>query len=817
MLVCNETRFLHGAKVTSRRARELEMSFVVRACLSLVHDGVARIPDGEFEGDFRPQGLLSGEQHPTEDDLLGAPIYPGDFADYKPNAEVMLWGTCWPGMKTARSDVRFSVGEWSKSLYVFGDRAWSDRLAGAVMSEPLAFESTPIGYESAFGGEGYGHNPVGRGMVGNLLPNLEHPAELVKSPRDRPSRPAGFGPLNSMWAPRKDKLGTKYGGNYARTRAPFYAEDFDWTYFSSAPADQQLKGWLRGDEDLAFMNLHPRHRNLRCKLPGIGVRVFYRRREHPISELTMVLDTLFADLDKEVVYLTWRGLGPVKQDDLTDVSSVLVAAELPGEGEVLPYYRAKLEAFEADPRGAVGLEADRLKGELNAGLSRLDATAKAMEALGQRGDDKLHEDVERLVLARGGTKESATEARTTTLQLVRDRREQDPNGAELSEQLRASQPKQRIVAPSARVMPSGGSLPASPNRPLFEALEAARAPAAEADAAFVEQPGEARSKPSAMTSLDAVDAALAAPALAGLRPPAFAEPGPERDLSRQDYRGWDLRNRDLRGADLREAILASADLRGANLEGANLAHAVLYGAQLDGARLARTRLHLTNLGNASAVAADLSGADLATTFFDATNLTGAKLDGVTGNRALFRETQLAGATFHGAKLFECLFQSALLRGTSFRAANLCPSWFIQCELDEASFEDAQLERSSFLMCSARRARFVGARGKRVVLLRAELEDADFSYAILPSAFLDEASAKGAQFFGADLRNARFYRATLTRASFARANLFRADLRKTELTDVNMKRTNLFEASLLDAVGLRSDFTDANLVRARTPQ
>ena len=100
-----------------------------------------------------------------DDDRQGECIYPGDFADFKLNAEVMLRGTCHTPNQAPIPEcpVRFAVGGWSKSLRVVGPRVFSGHVAGASSKGPVPFTRIPLTYENAFGGPGYDQNPVGKG------------------------------------------------------------------------------------------------------------------------------------------------------------------------------------------------------------------------------------------------------------------------------------------------------------------------------------------------------------------------------------------------------------------------------------------------------------------------------------------------------------------------------------------------------------------------------------------------------------------------------------------------------------------------------
>jgi len=347
MRILNLTPFPVGYATTSRRPPQPEMTVVVRGAFTLKPGHpVAVAGDPPLLG----QGSLTSEVHAEDDeDRRGECLYPSDFADFKLRTDVLLRGTCHPprGEPVTECPVKLSVGTWSKVLRVVGTRAWSDRLSGAVMSRPLPFTRMPLDYAHAFGGPGYAKNPAGKGYQSSELPNVEL-ADPIRSPGDRPE-PAGFGPISAAWPQRAGKVGKAYGRSWIETRAPYYAEDFDWGYFNAAPEDQQLPGYLRGDEEIAFHNLHPAASAFSARLPGLRVRVFVKDDELRLREVRMSLDTLLADLDKELLYLTWRGVDPVKEDDLADVQWLLVASEPLGDAKDEAHYRALFEELEEDP------------------------------------------------------------------------------------------------------------------------------------------------------------------------------------------------------------------------------------------------------------------------------------------------------------------------------------------------------------------------------------------------------------------------------------------------------------------------------------
>jgi len=116
--------------------------------------------------------------------------------------------------------VEIAVGEHTHRLVVFGARHWSHSLGEIAATEPAPFALVPLSWTHAFGGTAkieagyfpgtelphpggavpYPFNPVGTGFylsaelaMGQPLPQIEHPQQLVKTPAERPI-PAGCAP-----------------------------------------------------------------------------------------------------------------------------------------------------------------------------------------------------------------------------------------------------------------------------------------------------------------------------------------------------------------------------------------------------------------------------------------------------------------------------------------------------------------------------------------------------------------------------------------------------------------------------------------------
>ncbi len=804
MLTKNLTPFLVGTKLTSRRPPQPEMSVVIRATYTIGPGGALTVVEQATD-----QRFLSGETFAENDEeRTGEILFPSDFADFKLNAEVLLKGHCHAagGVPLTECLVRFAVGAWSKTLRVVGRRAWSDKLPGAVPSAPLGFTKMPLTWANAFGGPGFDANPSGKGLA-DELPNVEYPDAPVKSRGDRPA-PAGFGPVSALWPARGQKLGKEYGRAWQDKRAPFYAEDLDWKHFHAAPADQQLPGYLRGDEELLFQNLHPTEPTRRARLPGARVRVFVHDSAGRLREIPMSLDTLLADLDRDVLELTFRGVVEVREHDFEDVRTMLVASEELG-AKPLPeaHYRDILLAFEKDPVGLAAAmppgfdeviaraEAER-RGEPPPLRPDLDPiSAKIDQKLGAFGAD-IVADIGR----------SIADAR----EKAKGHRDIEPDLARAAQSFDDTPPPVGIRKPG--VLPPLGLRRSM--RGILEEVERVKKGMSDQDI-----PADERAKIDAkIAELEAVphdprwqklDPAYRPPT----GPLSTDEPGPGRDLSEQDLTGRDLRGLDLRGANLEGAILTRADLSGADLSGANLRDAVLFKTNLEGARLVSADLRRANLARVRAKNADFSRASLETAFFEDGDLEGATLAFASSQYAIFNRTNLAGARAERADFEHADFTEASIEGASFERASLVSALFARVRGRKARLTGARLTGASFQDAHLVLASLADASGEKVLLEGANLEDADLSHVDLPGAHFTRVSAAHASFVRANLPGARFYKAKLENVDATQANFFEADFSRALVSRMKFVKANLYETNFTATQGKDADFNGANLKRS----
>ena len=795
--------------------------------------------------------LLEGDSQ-WDDDPEASARAASDFAPFKPRADATLTGTCHVVGPEPRGTARggFTVGKMHKELAVFGDRYWLPEAAGGGPSKPAPFRSMPLRYERAFGGKGFGANPVGKGAIAVPskggpelwpLPNVELASRLMRSVRDRPA-PAGFAPLDRRWAQRRARMGT-YDAAWLEKRWPWFPEDFDWGYFNAAPEDQQIADYLRGDEPLVFEGMHPEVTRYEARLPGLRPRCFLKRTAGagpPLDEVRLNLDTLSIDLDKGTLALVWRGLSPAESRDFAEVEKALLFVEaMQDEPRPAADYHAPVrwqrqapsqqELASADEDAARGDDdappispappsapnenaAEQAEVEaLRAELVEAGADAALLQRLkGVTGlavlSAILVENLEQDVPAEAKPDREASDARAEEgdkdeLDRIRDELEAAGADPTLLARAAAATSLVGLLEIFLDAFPPGTS-PAE-KKQRDELIESLRKLDADAEAAVLAAEGARRVVRGDRLARDEVVAMAASGG-------SLAEANlTELDLSGLALRGVNLAGARLDGAKLSKADLSGADLTGASLRLSDLSHAlgsetILQGADLEGATLQSADLSRAQLGKAN-----LSHGQLERAKLDEADLTGARLahanlDGASMRGALLDAADLRGATLRGARAEKAKLRRALLGGADLSGAKLDGASLIRCTMDATRLDGASL----------RDAHFDEAAGKDVSFAGADVTGARANGASFPGGRFDKLGGAGSRWLGADLSGADFGGAVLTGAvaagallqgaSFERALLQGADLSHAKLVGAKLTRANLFRARLGAA-----DLTDAD--------
>ncbi|APR88364.1 hypothetical protein A7982_13713 [Minicystis rosea] len=781
-----------------------------------------------------------------------------DESSPKTRGEVLVNGRCFTrGVPRSASSVRVAIGSVDKTLYVVGDRRW-----GALgASDPEPFTEMPVTWRRAFGGEGFAQNPLGRGFAAeaNLhpLPNVEDPKHLLKTQNDRPA-PAGFEGYDLTWPQRTTRLGT-YDDRWLEHDRPGFPRDFDPAYFDTAPPDQQLDGYFRGDEAFRIENMHPTEAVLEGTLPGLVARCFITRGDG-LVETAMRLDTVRFFPHRERGILVFRGVFEIGEDDAADVDALVAALEVIGEPRPRSHYETVLaQRTDKEKRHLYMLrDGDLIPLVEEAGADPLpDDRLSGIAALLKRDDyHRKHIEARR-----------AREQREEHAHVTAARKQLQDAGIDPDPTIPAGPPPAPAKPPA---VPSLNDLPAfvaqleeeaaaqraQAQREAEEALASARARAAQHQIDFGKMAAAARKDAgSSRKDLDRLnelstkdelrkemrerlsDPALAAklseqeeeakraqrrhahhfPASARLegdearrlREEVIAGREAKQSFAHRDLTGADLSHLDLHGMDFRDAILEAAVLAGADLRDADLTSAVCAHADLDGADLTGAKLTGANFGGATLRDIKARGIDLTGTIFAKANLSGADFAGATISSADFSEATGTGADFTGVRGEKAFFLRNDFSGATFAGSTLLRCVFIEPDVSGADFRGADLRRTTF----------IAARGDGVVFTDGKLDrfrlvkDCSFTGADFRRASMKKANLLGAALSGSDFTDANLTGALLTNADLSGATLDRAIATDAMLVRTNLRGASLFAVDLMNGVLQKTDLSGADLEKA----
>jgi len=279
----------------------------VRATFDLASDGHLTLADEQVAPVLAPE-------------YFGAPgksslRYDSDLLAAKPGTDVLVVGSAHaPGGRAVSAvPVSLRIGQIQKQLVVHGDRVYR---SGLKTSSPQPFVTRPIQYELAFGGMDLSdpdprnhryddRNPIGRGLAVNPNHLIDKPAHSIEYTSGDPAArgPAGFGPIDPGWLPRRALAGT-YDDRWNRTKKPLLPDDFDPAYALSSPTDQRNPQPLVGGERVELVNMTPEG-TLLFEIPRVPLEftsVFGRRREPHVGQLA----TVIVEPEERRLSLVWQ-------------------------------------------------------------------------------------------------------------------------------------------------------------------------------------------------------------------------------------------------------------------------------------------------------------------------------------------------------------------------------------------------------------------------------------------------------------------------------------------------------------------------------
>ncbi|RIK86324.1 MAG: hypothetical protein DCC67_02925 [Planctomycetota bacterium] len=825
MEVENFTPFMPAVFVSAKAGVGYVATVLLKAAFNMQHAA----PLEPLEEPLLPSGDVYSGGEPG----AGFLVYASDFAPYKARADVLLAATAYRPADRPRGafSVAVQVGGLRKQLAVSGMQQLERRALSSVVVERDPLRAIPITYENALGGPDDPANPVGRGPKSDVLPNIAYFERRTTATGNQPA-PAGLGPIAPEWEPRRSFIGT-FGADYLQKHWPGFPGDFNERFFNAAPLDQQIDGYLQGDEHIVLENLHPQHPIYVTRLPAWRA-VCLREQEGDACELIpLAIDTLWIDCDRELLVLVWRGRMPVQTPEALEVKTLGFMVEpMQAPAGDAAHYRARLHTLIDQRDAEFEPEAPAAAAPPGAFAAETQAEPDAADATAASDEAELR-DIEARVAAIQGAAGLAPEAQTPP-----EPRPLSPESQQKLVEIMASveeEDRRAAAEEEARRWTREKALAAALHERSLAGADLSDVDLSRGELAGVDFRG------ANLARTNFAHAQLSQAVLAGctMEEAKFDSATLDQAVLAQ----CNGQQASFRGASLAGADLCGADLTGAVLDGANLARAsadqaVLNGASLAGAALAGATLNGAVLSGASAARADFTAASLVGAACDNATFTGAGFSKADVSDAVFASSDLSEANFDEAAAADADFTAARLDGASFRKANCEGMWLSSASAKRADFREAnctdlqvdgaQAQQANFAGATISSFRggdradlssacFRGARGVDPVFENCVLDDADFSGADVPGANLVRSSALRASFQAADLRGARFDNADCQGASFVAADLFEAVFAGANLTDADLSDGSFFRAEFLDARITRLRFDRCNLNMTKLEQ
>lgn len=776
--------------------------------------------------------------------------YASDFVPYKPVADFTAVGTAYPPKGDHKHFlVTMRVGKRSRTLGVVGDRFWNKGLILDTRGEIMTpARKTTISYDNAWGGLGYLRNPLGHGREGGALQHLVLPDRLVEHPSDE-VEPAVLAPMPPEHPFRKSKTGT-YDQEWVKTRWPWLPKDFDYSYYNAAYPSQWMEGYLRGDEELEFRNMHPEHPVYQSRLPGMRVRCFVERVTNwrgdlpeedartGFEEVPMDLDTLWVDMDEEKLVLVWRGrtaLKSLKRRDLKGLLLITEPLDQPDQG-LGHYHRIYMEEVAKRPKKPTTKDpldpaafckeqgiptSAEIKAEVTGKVEEAFADAAKKLEEGLAGGAAQLDEIEpfapeHIATVRAELDKVLSDGNPITNQLANARSLPSspaiPSFARMKEDLEKILPEMVSEAEKAFEIPlSDPLIPEDQKAPIrakrtefHESIAQLKAGNEETAKSFekMEKTMAVHFPPRKQAEEFMRDGRLD---LDGIRIRGLAD----ADLNGIDFSGIDLSGVDFSRSNLNEALFVGSKLTGANFTQATMMETVLTDADLADAILDHVNLSSCLVSGTSWSGTSLNMADLS--FL---KLSGADFSKAKGDKTNFTGAELAGANFRESTFTLAMFTNALVENADFTKSSLRECSFLIARASGIILDDADLTKlGGGFGADFSGARFLRASATGSSWAGSDFTRADFQQADLRKALFIEAKLNEAHFDRCNLREASFDDALLQGAVLTNANLMEANFDRADLSGARLDSSNLYGSSFWDAILLGARWDGANVTKS----
>jgi uncharacterized protein YjbI with pentapeptide repeats len=790
-LINTEADALSFGYIVNLTAKDhIQATFIAKASYQLEPSQITRPYADEPD-------LLCGDIEFKSDKGKGV-YYSSDFAPFKPSTDILLQACAYsPDAKpTGSCQVGVKVGDVSKHLTVWGERVWLNTSGGEhEPSDPSPFTRMPIHYGNSYGGPGFDFNRDGKGhhenepdakqdIADHPVPNILEPNTLLSS-MNQPIKPVGFGPHRYNAAVRMSMIGT-YDDEWLQHRWPWVPDDFQWNFFNSAPYDQQVEGYLKGDESLKILNLHREYAQLNTRLPGERVRLFLEQADansgRDFREVSMNLDTLWIDLEQDKVTLVWRGIAAVDSPKLKEVDHVYLTREpLAAPQQAVQQHASDMHEI-LTYSDKEDMDLDALEAKKTAA-----ANARFTTSIAKMEQEFVNMNLEFDELRASSEKDEDTSLTPQQHRIVNSEQFLDDQNTTLANDTSHShKPIQELPERSALQFDTETAI-AAENATVVKAM-------AEMDH-LVEEISEPDKQIWTAESLQAylaVNRSLHDTNLDNL------------ELVSVNFNGLDLsscslKNCVIKDTDLSNAILADTDFSNTRFERVNLNGAMLNDAQFEG-----SQFHTVNL----------QGATLDDTEFSNCTMEKTSLANCEGVYTTFSDTTMLNTDFSNCQLTRCGFTNVNLSHATFFNATLDQCSFSTSSLVEARFEKAIVTNSQFSAST----HFDKVRITLTDCTNTQWEDCTcdgitisdsvFDHGRLEGCSLRQATLQANSLIDCDFNSSQIEDSILTNNNFLRASFDHATLQR-----VDFGTSNLYQSSFLFASMSEVDFRNANTTLA----
>lgn len=262
----------------------------------------------------------------------------------KPQAEFLVYGCAeTPDRKPATElSVSIQVGDLKKQLRVLGEGYWRGLPGFKQQKVDTPFTRVPLSRDRAFGGEGFADNPEGQGYQAittedgeSLYPITQ--LQLLNSPAQKPGQvlPLAYTCAMDLMAAQRQPYAGTYDDAYLQQAMPGLPDDFDWLFCQDALPDQRFKSsTLPAGAPYLLQHLNAKLPLIKGQLPHWQAVAWVLQQHKNQSAATpqsvqLKAETLILVPNQNLGIMVYRGQIQVSRDDARDIKALMLALEDP--------------------------------------------------------------------------------------------------------------------------------------------------------------------------------------------------------------------------------------------------------------------------------------------------------------------------------------------------------------------------------------------------------------------------------------------------------------------------------------------------------